>query len=89
MLEGSVDGMVAQHLNLYDWGTSNPIYENLASSFVQPGGLGGETISGVDSTSPSTSLTVAGTYDEDADDECVLTEIYCGEGSYLERVKES
>ena len=77
--------MVAQHLDLYDWGTSNPIYSNLESSFTQPGSVRGSIISGV--ISAFLDPTVAGAFDAAATDARVLTLIECGEGSYLERVR--
>lgn len=83
-LEGSIDDMVAQHLDLYDWGTSNPIYSNLESSFIQPGSVRGSIISG--SISAFRDPRVAGAFDAGATDARVLTLIECGQGSYLERV---
>lgn len=79
--------MVAQHLDLYDWGTSSPIYSSLESSFIQPGGVRGRIISGVSSRTPFVDPRVAGTFDTSATDARVLTQIQCGEGSYLERVR--
>lgn len=80
--------MVAQHLNLYDWGTSNPTYSRLESSFLQPGGVRGPIISDVSSATAYVDSRVAGTYKSSATDARVLTQINCGEGSYLERVRQ-
>lgn len=73
--------MATQHLNLYDWGTSNPIEENLKSSYSHPERSHSSIISGL---KPSTS--VSGDPDEKANDRRVLTKIKCGKGSYLEKV---
>lgn len=83
-----MDSMVVQHLDLYDWGTSNPIYSSLVSGFVQSRSTRGPSITGVGTNTPRTDATVGGVFDTSATDQRVLTEINCGEGSYLERVSE-
>ncbi len=80
--------MVVQHLDLYDWGTSNPTYSSLVSGFVQSTSTQGPIIAGVGSGTPSTDPTVGGVFDPSATDQRLLTQINCGEGSYLERVSE-
>lgn len=77
-----VGAMVDQHLDLYDWGTSNPIYASLESGHSQQR-------SGIQGIGPSTPLDdpkVGGIFSSSGTDERALTEIDCGEGSYLERV---
>ena len=81
-----MDSMVVQHLDLYDWGTSNPIYSSLVSGFVQSTSTRGPTISGVGTNTPLTDPTVGGSFDTSATDQRLLTTINCGEGSFLERV---
>lgn len=83
-LENAVDSMVVQHLNLYDWGTSNPIYSSLVSGFVQSTSTRGPNFTGRSILDP----TVGGVLDRRATDQRLLTNINCGEGSYLERVSE-
>lgn len=78
--------MVTQHLDLFDWGTSNPIYTSLASDFIQPTSLRGTIIRGVTTATARTDPKVAGVFDASAVDQRLLTEIQCGEGSYLEKV---
>ena len=78
--------MVVQHLNLYDWGTSNPNYTSLASGFVQSTEKRGPIISDVGPNTPRDDPTVGGVFDASATDQRLLTELNCGEGSYLERV---
>jgi len=80
-----VGSMVAQHLDLYDWGTSNPAYSSLESGFVQSNST---TISNVDRQTPTRNAAVGGVFDPSAIDQRLLTELNCGEGSYLERVSE-
>lgn len=82
-LENAVDSMVEQHLDLYDWGTSAPIYSRLVSGFVQPTSLRGRNFVGSNRTPD-----VGGIFDRLALDQRLLTEINCGEGSYLERVSD-
>ena len=83
-----MDSMVAQHLDLYDWGTSNPTYGSLESGFVQSRSTRGPAIVGVGPATPSRDATVGGVYDNTAFNGRLLTELNCGEGSYLERVSE-
>ena len=85
-LENSVDSMVVQHLDLYDWGTSNPIYNRLESGFVQSTSTRGPTIRGVGANTPRDDIRTGGVFDTSATDQRLLTTINCGEGSYLERV---
>lgn len=79
-LADSVEVMIDQHLNLYDWGTSNPIYVRLASSFIQST----RRLSG--SVNPN-DLQVGGVPENANTDDRLLNEIRCGEGSYLEKVR--
>ena len=82
-----MESMVAQHLDLYDWGTSNPIYSSLVSGFVQSRSTRGPTISGVGLSTAVFESTVGGFFNTGATDARLLTTINCGEGSYLERVR--
>lgn len=83
-----MDSMVTQHLDLYDWGTSNPIHSNLESTFIQPDGVRESIISGVSFVTAFVDPRVAGTFDTSATDARVLTQIQCGKGSYLEKVSQ-
>ena len=85
-LENVVDSMVEQHLDVNDWGTSNPIYSSLASGFVQSRSLTGPIISDVFPSTPRSNSRVGGIFNPLATHRRLLTEINCGEGSYLERV---
>ena len=87
-LENVVDSMVEQHLDINDWGTSNPIYSSLASGFVQSTStsMQGRIISGVSASTPRSNPRVGGIYNPLATSRRLLTEINCGKGSYLERV---
>ena len=88
-LDDRVNAIVAQHLDLYDWGTSNPIYDRLASRFVQTlSTQGGPRITGVDANTRDTDTTVAGIFDPRATDMEVNTQFFCGPGSYLEGVSD-
>lgn len=74
-------------MDLYDWGTSQPEYSRLQSGFVQSSSL----ISGGGSFTRETPLReqrIGGVFDPAGGDSRHLTEINCGEGSYLERVSE-
>lgn len=82
-----MDSMVTQHLDLYDWGTSNPIYSSLASEFVHSRTTRGQVIVGITTATTRTDPQVAGIFDTSAIDGRVLTQIQCGEGSYLEKVR--
>lgn len=83
-----MDAMVVQHLDLDDWGTSNPIYDRLVSGFSQStSNTNGPTIRGIGRDTPRDEPTVGGVFDSTATNQHLLTEINCGEGSYLERVR--
>lgn len=83
-----MDSMVVQHLDLYDWGTSRPIYSSLVSGFVQSLSTRGPIISDVNLITAIVDTTVSGTFDPRATDHRLLTQINCGEGSYVERVSQ-
>ena len=85
-LDDVVETMVEQHLDVNDWGTSNPIYSSLASGFVQPTSMTGAMILSVSADTPLSNPRVGGIYNPRAFSQRLLTEINCGEGSYLERV---
>lgn len=90
ILSGSLvnDTMVSKHLDLYEWGTSNPIYSRLESTdsegFIDEDGV--DTAFGITTSSALNDANVGGIFTTSGVDHRTLTEINCGEGSYLERV---
>lgn len=84
-----METMAVKHLDVNEWGTSNPIYDRLRSSHsdtrISKSSLSDFNISG---GSPFDDPTVGGIFTTQGVDSRTLTEINCGEGSYLERVSE-
>lgn len=80
--------MAAKHVDVNEWGTSNPIYDRLQSSHSDTRISTNLGAFGISSSSPSVETTVGGIVTTTGVNSRTLTEINCGEGSYLERVSE-
>lgn len=81
-----VGTMAAKHLEINEWGTSNPIYDRLLSSHTDRGITAATSVLGITSSTTGSDPKVGGRISFSGIDHRTVTTINCGESSYLERV---